>query len=323
MTVVAVTGATGFLGRSLIRALEAPGIEIRGLSRPGSNRELLSDMDICWIEGDVEDPASLVELMRGADWIIHAAGMLGQAGISERAYYELHVNGTENVLQAAGECRRILYISSPGVLGPIEGPPADENSPLAPSNPYERSKAVAERVAIAYARKGLPVVIGRPEFVYGPGDLHVLGLFQAVQNGRFFYVSGGNNTCHPTFINDAVDGLVRCLQRAVPGEIYHIAGPRAVSFRELVETIAAELDAPAPRLSLPRPVAWLGALTLEAAGNLVGRQAPLSRSGVAFFSEDRRFSWQKAKDVLGYQPKYDLETGVGLTVAWYRERGLL
>ena len=323
MTVVAVTGATGFLGSSLVRVLDTRDVKITALARSTSNREQLSDLKIRWVEGDVKDPASLASLTRDADWLIHAAGMLGQAGMPEGAYHELHVSGTENVLGAAAHCKRILYISSPGVLGPIEGPPADEKSPLAPSNEYERSKAEAESLAKEYAQSGLPVIIGRPEFVYGPGDLHVLGLFQAMQQGRFFYVSGGSNTCHPTFIEDAVDGLVRCLQEGKPGETYHIAGPRAVTFRELAETIASALDVPAPRLSLPRSVAWLSAAVLESAGSLLGKRAPLSRSGVAFFSEDRRFSWDKAQVELGYEPRYDLATGVGLTVAWYREHGLL
>ena len=323
MTTVAVTGATGFLGQALIRTLLTRGETIVALARPASDRQPLSDLDIRWVEGDVGDLASLKELVREAQWLVHAAGMLGRAGVSERTYQALHVDGTRNVLEAAGHCRRILYISSPGVLGPISGPPADETTPLAPSNAYERSKAEAEKLVQGYAARGLPVVISRPEFVYGPGDQHVLGLFRAVKQGRFFYISGGRHSCHPTFIEDAVDGMVRCLYEGVPGETYHVAGPRPVTFRELGETMAKELDVPVPRWSLPRPVAWLGALALETAGRVSGRPAPLSRSGVAFFSEDRRFSWQKAKRMLGYEPQFDLAQGIGLTVDWYRQEGLL
>jgi nucleoside-diphosphate-sugar epimerase len=323
MSKVAVTGATGFLGRALIRALVERGAQIVALTRPTSDRRPLDDLAIQWVEGDVLDAESLVELTRDAEWLVHAAGMLGQAGVPESRYHDLHVTGTDNVLAAAGHCRRILFVSSPGVLGPIAGPPADELAPLAPSNAYERSKAAAEGVVQEHVTKGAPVIIGRPEFVYGPGDHHVLGLFRAVQQGRFFYIAGGRHHCHPTFIDDAVDGLVRCLIDGAPGEIYHIAGPQPVTFRQLGESMADALGVARPWLSVPRVAAWLGALVLEGAGKVSGRTPPLSRSGVAFFSEDRQFSWAKAAAKLGYQPQVDLATGVGLTVNWYRQQGLL
>jgi len=324
MTTVAVTGSTGFLGSALVRNLAAQGFDIVALARASADRRPLSDLNITWVEGDVTEPDSLSGFAEGADWLVHAAGMLGQAGVPEHVYQRLHVDGTRNVLKVAGHCQRILLVSSPGVLGPIkEGPAADEKRALAPSNPYERSKADAEKVALAFAREGLPIIIGRPEFVYGPGDRHVLGLFRAVQQGRFFYVSGGTNSCHPTFIDDAVDGLLRGLGDGSPGEIYHIAGPRPVTFRELAETMARALGVAAPRYSLPRPVALAGALMLETAAKSVGKTAPLSRNGVAFFSEDRRFSYQKAETELGYRPQVGLQEGMELTVKWYKRHGLL
>lgn len=323
MTTVAVTGATGFVGRALVKALVAQGKEVIALVRSTADRACLAELDIRWVEGDITEPDTLPGAFAGADWLIHTAGMLGQAGVPEARYQQVNATGTRLVLCAAEGCQRILHISSPGVLGPISGAPAAETAPLAPSNGYERSKAAAERIALSLAQQGRPIIIARPEFIYGPGDRHVLGLFQAVQRGLFFYVAGGRNTCHPTYIDDAVDGMLRCLEAGSPGEIYHITGPAPVTFRELGETIAAELGARPPWLSLPRPVAWLGALALEAVGRVTGKEPPLSRSGVAFFSEDRRFSWEKARQQLGYVPAFDLAAGVRQTVAWYREQGWL
>ena len=324
---VIITGATGFIGGALARALAAEGVEIGALVRASSNRSCLDGLPVTWIEGDVTRPESLHGAFAGVDWVIHAAGMLGRAGVPESAYHHLHVEGTRHVLAEVaslpGSVPRVLYVSSPGVLGPGTGAAADETAPLAPSNAYERSKAAAERVVCALAGDGLPVVIARPEFVYGPGDSHVLGLFRAVQRGVFFYVDGGRAVCHPTFIDDAVDGLVRCLQRGRPGEIYHIVGPEPVTFRHLGETLAAALGVRRPWLAMPRSVAWLAALALEGLGQLSGSEPPLSRSGVAFFSENRRFSRQKAHRELGYRPQFDLQVGVQKTVSWYRENGLL
>jgi len=320
-----MTGATGFVGGALARRLAAAGYEIVALARPASQRDHLADLPITWVEGDVTDRDSLRGKFDGADWLIHAAGMLGQAGVPEQAYFELHEKGTINVLAEAETARigRVLHVGSPGVLGPISGGPADENAPLAPSNPYEHSKAAAEQAAQVYARAGLPVIIARPEFIYGPGDLHVLGLFQAVRDGRFFTINGGRATCHPTYIDDAVTGMLLALQRGRIGEIYHIAGPEPVTFRELGETIAAALGVKPPKLNLPRPIVMLGATGLELAGKLFRKRPPLSRTGVAFFSESRRFSWQKAHNELGYSPAFDLPAGVAATVAWYKKQKLL
>jgi len=323
MSTVAITGATGFVGSSLVRSLISQGMDIIALVRPDSSRQALDGLEVSWVEGDITDPSSLRDAFSGAEWLVHAAGLLGQAGIPEKSYQKVHVDGTRHVLTAAAGCSRILYISSPGVLGPIAGPPADETAPLAPSNAYERSKAAAEEVALSFAREGAPVIVARPEFIYGPGDRHVLGLFQAVQRGRFFYISGGHTSCHPTYIEDATDGLLRCLKNGAPGEIYHITGPRPVTFRELGRRMAAALDVREPRLSLPRSAAWLGALALETGSRITGKKAPLSRSGVAFFSENRRFSWEKARQELDYRPQYELQDGLRLTVDYYRQQGLL
>lgn len=318
---VFVTGATGFVGGALVRALAAGGAQIRALYRTSSSRERLGELPIEWVQGDLTEPASLCGTLDGVDWVIHAAGMLGQAGVPESAYQELHIAGTRHVLAevtAAGG-PAVLYISSPGVLGPIAEGSADERAPLAPSNPYERSKAAAEQLALNYPS----AVVVRPEFIYGPGDTHVLGLFRAVQNGTFFYVGLGRHTCHPTFLSDAVKGMLLCMKKGRPGEIYHITGPRAVTFREFGETIAAALGVRPPWLMIPKPIAWLGAAGLELAGRVTSRHPPLSRSGVAFFSESRRFSWQKASEELSYVPQVELPDGVTKTVAWYREQGYL
>jgi nucleoside-diphosphate-sugar epimerase len=178
-------------------------------------------------------------------------------------------------------------------------------------------------VAKSYIKSGLPLIIARPEFVYGPGDLHVLGLFQTIQRRQFFFVGDGRNTCHPTYIDDCVDGLLSCLKLGTPGEIYHIAGPRPVTFRELAETIAAELGVPPPRLALPKSLVWLGASVSESIATRLGLSVPLSRSGVAFFSESRRASITKAKETIGYTPQFDIKEGVARSVAWYRDQGLL
>lgn len=331
-----ITGATGFLGGAIARRLVSEGIDVHVLAQTSSDRHRLDGCPVTWLTGDITVPATLSHAFDGADWVVHAAGMLGRAGISENTYRLVNAEGARHVFAAVAAARaagrmpaesRLLHISSAGVLGPLPRRDnsiiVDETAALAPSNAYERSKALAENYAREFVLSGLPIIIARPEFVYGPGDIHVLGLFQAIRRGAFFYIGNGRNTCHPTFIDDLVNGLLLCLRTGREGEIYQITGPRPVTFRELAETIAAELEVSPPRLRLPRLVAWLGAASLEAAGKVTGRTVPLSRTGVAFFSENRRSTFIKAQRELGYTPLVELKEGVARSVAWYRTEGLI
>ena len=151
---VFITGATGFLGGTLARVLAQEGAEIHVLGRATADRRALDDVQVTWHEGDVTVPESLSGLFRGSDWIIHAAGRLGHAGVPEAAYRRVNVDGARNVMAVALETAgvsKVLHLSSPGILGPTGQEPAPEDAPIAPTNPYERSKATAEQVALAYA----------------------------------------------------------------------------------------------------------------------------------------------------------------------------
>jgi len=323
---VLITGGTGFLGSHLGRALCRAGHPVRVLARPSSDLSRLEGLEGEIVLGDVLLPNTLREAMDGVEVIFHLAGMLGGAPVPDAAYRDLHVNGTLNVLivaQAAG-VKRFVHVSSPGVLGPIQNPPADETWPHKPSNVYEATKSEGETLALAFAqRTGLSLIVARPEFVYGPGDAHVLGLFQAIQARRFFYIGSGESRVHPTYVDDAVQGMMLGETKGQAGRVYHIAGPEPVTIRQLATTIAAALDVAPPRLCVPRWLATVAAASLELAAKVVSFHPPLSRSAVNFFSQTRAFSTARAEAELGYKPQVPLAKGVRRTVAWYREQGLL
>lgn len=323
---VHLTGATGFVGGALARALAAQGNDVHALCRPGSTGAGISDVPVTWHEGDITQPITLQTFVDSASEIVHCAGRLGQAGVSEREYLCTNVDGLTNLLSSVLRSRtraRVLHVSTTGVLGPVQSSMPDETAPLAPDTPYERSKAAAEQVAKNFAAQGLEVVIARPGFLYGPGDRHVLGLFNAIESGRFFYIDHGRQYCHPTFIGDAVTGMLLCLQKGRSGEAYNITGPSPVTFRELVETTASVLGVHKPQFNVPHLAAWMLAVSMEGLFLAVNRTPPLSRAGVAFFSRSRTASWQKAKMELGYVPRYDLAAGLAETVDWYRKHGWL
>lgn len=321
-----ITGGTGFLGSALARALVERGRTVRVLARPTSDTWRLRGLNVEVVRGDVLQPETLSPALEGVDAVYHAAGMLGGMPVSDAAYHELHVDGTRNVLLAAREhgVRRVVHVSSPGVLGPIDGLPADETAPYAPTNIYEVTKAEGEELALSLAAESeLSLVVARPEFVYGPGDRHVLGLFRMVQRGLFFYIGSGESLVHPTYVDDAVQGMLLCGERGRDGRVYHIAGPEPVTIRQLATTIAAAMGREPPRLHVPRPLATVAAVGLEAAAAIIPFRPPLSRGAIGFFTETRAFSTARAQQELGYRAHVGLPEGVRHTVAWYRDQSLL
>lgn len=322
---VFLTGGTGFVGGALLQALLGRGAAVTALTRRSPSQENPSTPLLRWVEGDVTQPGAWTSQLADHDVVVHAAGRLGAFGISESEYHELHVEGTRRLMGAAAAAgvERILYVSSPGVLGPTADKPKSEDASYGPTNSYERSKAAAEKHVLEIASAGAPIVVVRPEFLYGPGDLHVLGLFRAVATKRFFFVNGGRSYCHPTFIDDGVRGMMLALEKGRAGEVYQVAGEKSVSFHQFIATMAEAMAVEVPRLSLPRPLVYAGASVLEIAGQMTGITPPLTRSAVDFFSTSYRFSWEKANKELGYRPQVSLVEGLQRTVAWYRENGYL
>jgi len=319
-----VSGGTGFVGGRLVEALLEKNFEVACLARETSDTKHLEGLGVELVVGDLLRPSSFRDSLGGCDLAVHAAGVLGGWGIPERVFFETHVEGTRKLAEAAAESKvkRFIHVSSAGVSGPTGRKPASEESPIAPSNVYERSKAEAEEVLSAFREK-MGVTILRPEFVYGPRDTHVLGLFKAVKAGYFPLIGGGGSLVHPTFIEDVAAALAGVL--ASPdsvGQTYLVAGEKPVTVKEFCGLIARELGVAPPRLSIPKPAASALAALLEPLGRALGFEPPLTRARVKFFTLDRAFDSSKARRELGYNPAL-LAEGVKETVGWYQKNGLL
>ena len=326
---VLVTGATGFTGGGLARHLVGAGDEVRALVRPVSQdravglREVGAEVAI----GDLRDQRSLEAACQGVEVVYHIAATYRTAGQPAAAYHEVNVEGTRRLLDAAAVSgvRRVVHCSTGGVHGHIDDPPATEAAPLAPGDVYQKSKLEGERVARAYGETGaLEVVVARPIGIYGPGDTRFRTLFRGIARRRFPMVGDCGAYYHLTFIDDLVQGFRLCgTVPAAAGRTYLLAGPRYTTPKELVHLVAAELDVPPPRLSLPVWPVWLAGALCELVCVPLRIEPPLYRRRVEFYTKSRAFDASKARRELGFDPRVDLAEGIHRTALWYREQGML
>ena len=271
------------------------------------------------------DRLAVCDACRGVDIVFNLAGRLGQPRATKQEMRLANVSAVMTLLEACQESsvRQVIHCSTPGVVGMVGIAP--ECLPYRPAGTYERTKCDGERLALIYHRNGrVPVSVVRPDFVYGPGDLHKLRLFQAIKDGRFRIIGRGSSLLHPTYVEDAINGFLLVMNNPTAyGEILNIAGPQPVTVAELAGTIADALGVSLSRTRVPAFAAKLAALGTEAAAVVLRRQPILTRYQVNFFTRDHASDISKAQQMLGFEPQIALSEGIGRTVEWYRREGYL
>jgi dihydroflavonol-4-reductase len=317
-----VTGVTGFIGSRLAAALLREGYAVRGLARSGAG--LVAG--VAPFRGDLLDPASLAGIERGVDVVVHCASLLGKWGTAEQRLRDVNVHGALALLERfrGMPLRRYVHLSAGGVTGPVRESAVDETYPCRPATAYERTKYEGEqRVLERAATLGVPALVVRPTFTYGPGDPHKFELFRAVKRGRYGFIGGGQSVNHPVFVDDLVCGIQLAIERGRTGETYIIGGERPVTKRELACAIADALGVRHPSFNVPRWLASLAAWHLEWLGRLLAFEPILTRSRVMMMADNFGYSIAKARRELGYAPHVELREGVARTVRAYVEAGRL
>jgi nucleoside-diphosphate-sugar epimerase len=324
---ILVTGGTGFTGSHLVRDLVEDGHRVRVVTRSFTKAKASLPPAVEVMVGDIADAAVVEAAVRDQDVVFHLATTFREPGIPDSRYREVHVDSTRLLLEAGRRqgLGRFVHCSTVGVLSHIENPPADESWPHAPGDIYQETKSEAEQLALAFQREhDFPLTVARPTPIYGPGDLRLLKMFRMIARRRFVMLGDGKVFYHMVYVTDLVAGL-RLLAsdpRAV-GEVFILGGDEYLTLEDTARLIADAIGVPPPSLHLP-------ALPFQLAGSLcerlfipLGLEPPIYRRRVDFFTKSRAFSIDKAKRMLGYQPRVDLVTGIRNTANWYREQGLL
>jgi len=324
---VLVTGATGFLGGSLVDRLLARGVRVRALVRSPAKATHLAAQGAELVRGDLGDEVAVTAALEDVEVVYHLAGKLFDPGEPAEEYRKTHVDGTKILIDRCRRrprLKRFVHCSTTGVLGVTGRHPADERAPYAPTNVYEATKAEAEAAICAAAREGFPAVIARPGLVYGPGDLHLASFFRAVLKRRFRPIGREEVCLHPIYIDDMTEAFLRCgVCPAAVGECFHLAGPETVSLEGLAAAIAEAAGTTMP----PGRIPLVAARGVAAVGDLLpGRlkhAAPLTTSRLDFLTHSRVYCVAKAQHVLGFAPSTELHAGIATTVEWYRRHGHL
>jgi len=323
---VLVTGATGFIGANVVRALLDKGYVVRGLARPESDCRSLEGLEIELARGDVRDSGSVKKALQGCSIAFHVAALYSFWVRPRSLVYEVNVEGTRNVLQAALETgvERVVYTSSVAALGLREdGRPVDETTPVDPrgiKSDYKRSKYLAQQVALEYAAEGLPVVIVNPSFPVGPYDAKPTPTGQVILdflNRKMpAYLDTGMNV---VAVEDVALGHVLAAEKGRDGEGY-ILGGENLTMQALLGILAELTGLPAPSLCLPyHPI--LGLAYLNAAFCALSGRVPRMTPETVSMSRHRMFyDPGKAVRELGLSQTPAREA-LRRAVDWFREAG--
>ncbi len=304
-----ITGATGYLGGALARALVERGHEVRALVRAGKDASALQALGIATFVADITDRTSMREGMSGADWVIHAAAFVemdGDLGMMRR----INAEGAENVASLAYKLGvgRLLFVSSIAQFGgsPEDGAPATETSPIREPfpSPYGLTKHEGTLRVREWERQGLKVNIVYPSLIYGPpGKKQGANvLLRTIAMGRMpVLVEGGRKTSW-VHLDDAVEAILRVMERANPGRDYILAGDIA-SVESVVRQVSALSGAGVPRLRLGLGAARVLLGIAGLANRLRGRRPPLSPGQLASLGCHWAFDDSRARQELDWAPR--------------------
>ena len=324
--VVLVTGASGFVGSAVARALIDAGYPVRALVRRASPRANLDAMETEIIEGDMRDAEAVARAMAGARYVMHVAADYRLWSRDRDEIRRNNVAGTQTVMQAAlrAGVERVVYTSSVAALALRQGHAADESVALAESaaiGAYKRSKVAAQDLVEAMiARDGLPAIIVNPSTPIGPRDIRPTPtgriIVEAASGRMPGFVDTGLNLVH---VDDVAAGHVAALTRGTIGERY-ILGGQDVLLADMLRDIALIVGRKPPWVRVPRRLLYPAAAVAEMVASRTGREPFLTLDGLRMAKSRMFFTSAKATRDLGYTARPYTE-GLADAVAWFRGAG--
>jgi dihydroflavonol-4-reductase len=322
-----ITGATGFVGSHVARALAQQGADLRLLVRPSSRTDNSADLRAEVMMGDLREPESVKQAMRGCEFVFHIAADYRLWVRDPEQMYQANVEGTRAIIQAAQECgvRRVVYCSSVATMGFTNtGQIVDEDAPVSLADmvgPYKRSKFMAEQIALEAGRKGANVVVVNPTTPIGEYDIKPTPTGRIIVDflKRKFpaYVDTGLNLADA---KEVARGHILAMEKARPGERY-ILGGQNLTLKQILDKLAALTGLPAPTMKVPHAVAMgFAALDQFFTGVVLGKEPRATIDAVKMGRKMMFASSAKAERELGYR-SLPVEDALRRAVQWFQEHG--
>ena len=325
-----VTGATGFVGSAVARALIADGEAVRVLARPNGDRRNLDGLELEVVEGDLNDPSSLARAVVGCSVVFHVAADYRLWTRNPDEMIRTNVEGSRALIRVACEAgaERIIYTSSVATLGiNKDGTPSDENTPSTEADmigDYKRSKFLAEEAVHAIIREdGAPVVIVNPSAPVGPNDIKPTPtgrmIVEAAAGRMPAFVDTGLNVVH---VDDVAAGHLLAWKQGVLGERY-VLGGEDMALADILAAIARICNRKPPTIRIPHGAIMPVAYIAEAWTRLTGGSEPfVTVDGIRMARKKMYFSSAKAERDLGYKAR-PVQQAFEDSVTWFREKGYL
>jgi nucleoside-diphosphate-sugar epimerase len=325
---VLVTGGAGFTGSHLVRRLLNRGHEVLVIDiQKGLFYDELKEKGAKIKLGSITEKSLIEKVMRDCEIVYHVAAAFRQLNVPKHYYWDVNVEGTRRLLDAAYRfrVRKFIHCSTVGVYGHVEQPPANEQSPISPADYYQLTKYEGEKVVQEYFEKGLDTVTVLPAAIYGPGDPgRFLILFRLVKRGLFLMFGDGKAFYHPVYIDNLVDAFELVAEKeGVSGERYIIADENYYSLNDLVQYVALAMGTSARIFNLPFWPLWTAAYCFEMICKPLRLTPPIFRRRIDWFRQNRAFDISRAKEELNYNPKVDIHTGLSRTAEWYNQHDYL
>ncbi len=317
-----VTGGSGFIGGVLIERLVANGCEVTALARSDRSATAVEGLGARSARGDLGDVAAMTDGARGAAAFFHLAAHVEQWGPYED-FERINVAGTRNALEAAKAAgvRRFVHCGTEAAI--LAGEPVvkgDENLPLRPDSPapYPSTKAKAEQLVRDASTADFEAVVLRPRFVWGVGDTTLLpGISEAVQAGKFAWISGGDHLTSTSHVDNVVEGLLLAAEKGHAGEAYFALDDGDVEFRAFISAMLETQGIASPTRSIPGPIGAVVAHGGELAWRLLPLKGepPLTKFSLWVSTQECTLDDSKARAELGYKPVITRDEGLAAMTA--------
>lgn len=330
---ILLTGGTGFVGPAVARALQSQGHEVRALVRQTSNRTHLDEIGgIEYAFGDVCSADTLPAALEGVEAVVHVAAIT--KGLGREDYFRVNHFGTRNLAEAAvaAGVQRFVHCSTLSAAGPVRnGRPTTEEDDPRPVSHYGSSKLAGEE-AVRYHAHRMHLTIVRPPIVYGPRDTDFFEVFKmaaqglAIKPGLF-----GSKKYSIIHVEDLASSLVAALERGRPVQgvrgaegVYHVSDGGIYAWEEMIQRAAAALGRNAVVLPVPETLSWPVGLWGSLAARVTGKPQIVSLDKIReSMGEGWACSIDRAREELGWEPRYPLDQGLAETAAWYLDQGWL